>query len=131
MTKPLRIAVADGEVENRRYYERILPQMGHAVVGSVASACDLKDLCRNGSPDLIIVDEMLPGLCGGSGARGLTRMVDIPVVIVSSSDVLYEDLEIGYGNSVRYLVRPFKSSELASAIESASRHTSDLNSLYD
>ena len=31
MTKPLRIAVADDEVDMRDYFERILPRLGHTV----------------------------------------------------------------------------------------------------
>ena len=131
MIKHMRIAVADGDAENRRYYERILPQMGHTVVGTADSEVDLMELCRNRSPDLVIVDEMLPGL-GRKGEKSYSiPTVEVPLLIVSSSDTLQEDHHDGNSRCVQYLVRPFKTDDLESAIESASPHKAGLNTLYD
>jgi DNA-binding response OmpR family regulator len=127
MIEPLRIAIADGEAENCRYYGRILPQMGHTVAGTAASEAELQAVCREGKVDLFIVDEMLPGLHGLAGVSDLARQLGVPTLIVSSSDALDREQQSGFDQGFDYLIKPFKKAELESAIESAISHKIGLN----
>jgi CheY-like chemotaxis protein len=74
-----RILVVVDEVVTALELEGHLPQMGHEVAGVAHSGEEAVDMARNLSPDLILMDIMLPGEIDGIDAAGKIRQeLDIP-----------------------------------------------------
>ena len=64
MSRALRIAVADDELDMRDFFERMLPRCGHKVVSVAENGRQLIEHCRELHPDLIITDIKMPDLDG-------------------------------------------------------------------
>ena len=114
-TKSLRIVIADDEEFIREYFSRMLPRLGHQVVGIAADGQELVDICEAEKPDLIITDIQMPELSGIEAADEISKSQSIPIVIVSSHD----KPETDNPNIVGFLVKPFETAELAQAIARA------------
>ncbi|MFO0929565.1 MAG: response regulator [Gemmataceae bacterium] len=121
MSQCLRIAVADDEPDMRDYYRRILPRLGHRVVGVSATGAELLDQCRECRPDLVITDVKMPDMDGIEAAIRLTRDQPTPVIVVSA---LHDPETIGRATAeptVTYLAKPIRQAELGPVITQAVR----------
>lgn len=114
-TKSLRIVIADDEEYIRQYFSRMLPRLGHRVVGVAADGQELVDICAAEKPDLIITDIQMPELSGIEAADEISKSQSIPIIIVSSHD----KPETDNPHIVSFLVKPFETAELAEAIAKA------------
>lgn len=113
--KSLRIVVADDEEYIRQYFSRVLPRLGHQVVGNARNGRELVDICLTEKPDLIVTDMQMPELSGLEAAEEIAKSYSIPMIIVSSH---------GKPNSchpsvVAFVRKPFELDELAAAIANA------------
>ncbi|MEW4486477.1 response regulator [Thalassoglobus sp. JC818] len=124
MTKPLRIAVADDELEIREFFRRYLPRLGHSVVGEACNGKQLVELCKTSCPDLIITDLAMPEMDGIAAISALAHCSKSPVIIVSSQDPPTKPV---HSTVVAYLVKPIEGSELQAAIEKAVRSQSEIS----
>jgi len=115
VTKSLRIVVADDEAYIRQYFTRMLPRLGHQVVGVAANGRELVELCTEEEPDLIITDIRMPELSGIEAADEISKSQSIPIIIVSA----HEKPATDNPHIVGYLVKPFETEELANAIAKA------------
>ena len=115
VTKSLRIVIADDEEYIRQYFSRMLPRLGHQVVGVAADGQELVDICAAEKPDLIITDIQMPELSGIEAADEISKSQSIPIIIVSSHDKPETDNQ----NIVGFLVKPFETEQLANAIAKA------------
>jgi sigma-B regulation protein RsbU (phosphoserine phosphatase) len=116
MTQPLRIAVADDEQDMRDYFTRILPRLGHQVVGAASSGDDLVELCRATHPDLVITDIRMPDTDGIEAAKRICAEQPVPVILVSASNdpALIRRAEADH--IMGYLVKPITQADLGPAI---------------
>jgi AmiR/NasT family two-component response regulator len=121
MTNPLRIVVADDELDMRDYFRKILPRLGLTVVAAAETGAELIDLCRTHWPDLVITDIKMPGLDGIDAARKIYEEMPTPFILVSaySDSKLIERAEADH--ILSYLVKPIKQSDLETAIGLAVR----------
>lgn len=94
---------------------------------------ELRSLMKYGSPDLVVLDIMMPGEDGLSICRFLRETSNVPIIFLTA---LADDtdrivgLEIGADD---YLVKPFNPRELLARIRSVLRRTQSLppNKLLD
>ena len=121
MTPSLRIAIADDEPDMRRYFEKMLPRMGHKVVVTAASGRELVEQCLVAKPDLVITDIKMPELDGIQAADELFRHRPVPVILISAfhDEELIERAESDH--VLAYLVKPIKQAQLAPTIAIAIR----------
>lgn len=121
MSRALRIAVADDEVDMRDYFRKILPLLGHEVVAAVENGRQLVEQCRALRPDLVITDIKMPDMDGIDAAAQIYRDGPIPVILVSA----YHDAEFirraEADHILAYLVKPIKQADLEPAIGLAIR----------
>ncbi len=129
MTRPLRIAIADDELDMRDYFQRILPLLGHEVVAVAQDGRQLVELCRQYQPDLVITDIKMPDMDGIDAATHIYRDGPIPVILVSA----YHDAEFirraEADHILAYLVKPIKQSDLEPAIAIANRRFEQFEAL--
>jgi AmiR/NasT family two-component response regulator len=121
MTRSLRIAVADDELDMRDYFQKILPIHGHQVVAVAQTGRELVELCASTHPDLVITDIKMPDMDGIDAATQIYRKAAIPVILVSA----YHDPEFirraEADHIMAYLVKPIKQADLEPAIGIAVR----------
>jgi response regulator NasT len=129
MTRSLKIAVADDELDMRDYFRQFLPLLGHTVVGAAQTGRELLDLCAATSPDLVITDIKMPDMDGIDAAIQLYRQAPVPVILVSA----YHDHEFiqraSADHIMAYLVKPIKQADLEPAIGIAMRRFEQFQAL--
>jgi DNA-binding response OmpR family regulator len=120
MTARARIAVVDDEPRIRELLELALTHHGYEVRCAPDGAAGLA-LVRDWSPDLIVLDVMMPKVSGIELLPMLRRVSDAPVVMLSAKGEL-EDRVSGLEHGADdYLSKPFEISELLAHVEAKLR----------
>jgi len=117
MTKVL---VVDDEAIITMQLEERLRRMGYKVVGMAASGEEAIKKARRLTPDIILMDIVMPGKFNGIvAARQINEELHIPVIFITS----YADEKIigeaKLVNPYGYIVKPFNELELRAAMELA------------
>jgi len=97
----------------------MLTQLGYLVVGEAGDGQSAVNLARELKPDAVIMDIKMPDLDGIEAARILTQERIAPVLLLtaySDTELITRAREAGVAG---YLVKPFRESDLAPAIEIA------------
>ncbi len=129
MTRHLRIAVADDELDMRDYLQTILPCFGHVVVAVASTGRELVDKCRSERPDLVITDIKMTDMDGIDAACQIYKDSPIPVILVSA----YHDQDLVQRaeeeHILAFLVKPIKQADLEPAIAIAMRRFEQFQAL--
>ncbi len=106
------ILIVDDDVYIGNMVEEVLLQEGYEVsrAYSGTEAVLVLSACK---PDLILLDLMLPGL---SGEEVLTRIKNIPVIVVSAKVDVDNKVNLLLGGAVDYVTKPFDVKELLARI---------------
>lgn len=116
MKSGLRIVVADDEALIRRYFQEILPELGHEVVATASTGRELIEACRRVQPDLVISDIKMPEIDGIDVAREISEERPVPIILVSA----YHDPDLieraAASRVMSYLIKPIGRSDLETAI---------------
>jgi AmiR/NasT family two-component response regulator len=129
MSKSLRIAVADDELDMRDYFQRIIPLLGHQVVVVAENGERLIELCRTAKPDLVITDIKMPEMDGIEAAKRLSKEGPVPVILVSAHhDPEFID-RAAADHILAYLIKPIKQADLEPAITIAMRRFAQFQEL--
>jgi len=118
--QPERILIVDDDIDLCDLLKRYLSDNGYAV-SSVGSGQEMDQHLLEHSPQLIILDIMLPGEDGLSIARRLREASQIPVIMLSARGDEVDrilGLEMGADD---YLAKPFSSRELLARIRARLR----------
>ena len=113
VTPQKKILIVDEEPTSVTLLKKLLPQQ-YRILGATDGSIAL-DLARQGRPDLILLDVMMPGLDGFEVCRALKanpETADIPVIFLTS---LTEATTIATGfalGAVDYIVKPCNAIEL-------------------
>lgn len=122
MDKPPHIAVVDDHEEIRDLVVRYLSQHGCEVTAA-SDAADFRTQLALRSPDLVVLDVMMPGEDGLELCRFLRATTQIPIIFLTA---MAEDtdrivgLELGADD---YLVKPFNPRELLARIRAVLRRS--------
>ena len=120
MTK--KILVVDDEKRIVDILKAYLEKEGYAAIAAYDGRLAL-DLARSQSPDLIILDLMLPEVSGWDVCRELRRESDIPIIMLTARDDITEKivgLEIGADD---YVSKPFDPKEIVSRVRAVLRRS--------
>ena len=83
------------------------------------------------SPDLIILDLMLPFISGDELIRNIRKFSDVPVIVVSAKSLTFNKVELLRLGADDYLTKPFDLDELLARIErNLLRSQKDGNPMY-
>ncbi|MEY4915051.1 MAG: response receiver CheY associated with MCPs of class [Armatimonadota bacterium] len=119
MSSP-RILVADDEPALLRLLEFVLGRRGYMIQG-VTNGNAAVEVLKTESPDLVILDVMMPGLDGYevlTFVRETPRLEGLPVVMLTARAQL-DDIQRGLTlGADAYLAKPFDPEELLSVVES-------------
>ena len=114
----LRIMIVDDSSIIRKTTADILRKANYDVVAIAASALEAMDLIVSTSPNLIIVDVVMPEQSGLELARLLkTKMRDLSVIAMSSlndNQIIVEAISSGASD---FLVKPFEPNDLLKSVQ--------------
>ncbi len=119
MNKKL-ILIVDDEKEIREMLVSALSREGYETA-DCATAEEAADFLNGRTPDLILLDIMLPGIDGYSLLRKIRRESDMPVIFMSAkaeAEDRYEGFEAGGDD---YLIKPFFLRELMLRVKAVLR----------
>jgi AmiR/NasT family two-component response regulator len=115
--KRTRILIADDESLILMDLREMLTNLGYLVVGEANDGRSAVNMARELRPDLVIMDIKMPDMDGIEAAQVLTAEKVAPVLLLtaySQQDLIERAKEAGV---VGYLVKPFRESNLAPAVE--------------
>lgn len=107
-----KILVIDDDVYIGNMLEEVLLKEGYHVLRAY-SGTEALLLLSSHTPDLVLLDLMLPGL---SGEEILPRIAGIPVIVVSAKADVSEKVKLLQGGAADYITKPFDISELLARI---------------
>ncbi len=120
-----KILVIDDDEKLNRLLKRFLTDFDYTVFTAIDAHDGVKKM-RTVSPDLIILDVMLPGMSGFDVCRRIRQSSDIPIIMLTARGDLMDKvvgLELGADD---YLPKPFEPRELVARIQAVlrrARHT--------
>jgi two-component system, sensor histidine kinase and response regulator len=112
--KAKKILIVDDQLKNLQLTAQILREEGYLISLSQNGENAL-EILKNQTPDLILLDIMMPGLSGLDTCRRIkedARLADIPVIFLTAkreSDDVIDGFNAG---GVDYIVKPFRKQEL-------------------
>ncbi len=115
--KRKRILIADDESIILMDLREMLTNLGYLVVGEANDGQSAVNMARELRPDLVVMDIKMPDMDGIEAATVLTAEKIAPVLLLtaySQQDLIERAKDAGV---VGYLVKPFRESNLAPAIE--------------
>lgn len=135
---PTRLLLVDDEAALREPLAEYLSRQGF-VVTQASSAADARSRLRDETPELVLLDIMMPGEDGLSLCRHLVEARAIPTIFLTARGEATDrivGLEIGADD---YVVKPFEPRELVARIRSVLRRaargpvekTEELDFLFD
>ncbi len=107
-----KILVIDDDVYIGNMLEEVLLKEGYHVLRAY-SGTEALLLLSSHTPDLVLLDLMLPGL---SGEEVLPRITGIPVIVVSAKADVSEKVKLLQDGAADYITKPFDISELLARI---------------
>ena len=113
------IAMIDDDIHIGNMLEEVLTKAGYGILRAY-SGTEALMLLSNQTPDLVLLDLMLPGL---SGEQILPRIKNIPVIVVSAKIDVDHKVDLLLGGAVDYVTKPFNTKELLARIAVALRNT--------
>ena len=115
------ILVIDDEPELVRFVRRALEADGHHVSVALDGAIGL-GMAMNESPDLVVLDLLMPGVDGRAVLAALVAArSDIPVLVLSAEADVGARVEMLEAGAVDFLAKPFAVRELLARVRSRLR----------
>ena len=117
-----KILVVDDEKRIVEILKAYLERDGYRVIAAYDGRSAL-ELARNNSPDLIILDLMLPEISGWDVCRTLRKESDVPIIMLTARDETTDKivgLELGADD---YVTKPFDPKELVTRVRTVIRRS--------
>lgn len=116
-----KITIVEDEIDTAEMFAEMMRLAGHEVV-KTHSGVHAIDIILSETPDLVLLDVMMPDLSGLDVLRFMRRdprLENIPVVIISAK-TLEEDVQAGLeAGATIYLKKPIGYADLKSAVDKA------------
>lgn len=116
----MRILIADDDRPSLKMTAFLLREEGYTVF-TADNGIDALRMIDEKTPDLLVLDVMMPGMDGWEVTRQLRRSTNLPIIILSAkgetSDRVF-GLDLGADD---YLAKPFEPSELLARVRSVLR----------
>ncbi|QPK61849.1 SpoIIE family protein phosphatase [Methylomonas sp. LL1] len=129
----LKILIVDDEPANRILLERFLKNTGHQA-RSAGNGEEAIRLFRDKTPDLVIMDVMMPGMSGHEVTRQFRELSKerwIPVIMTSGLDSPEDQIEGLQAGGDDYIVKPINLSILRYKIQAMQRIAAMQNALFE
>ncbi len=115
-----KILVIEDEPDIADFIRRGLALKGYEVTVAPTGEQGL-DSARELSPDLVVLDLMLPGLDGVEVCRLLRRQSDLPIIMLTARDSVADKVDGLDAGADDYITKPFVFDELLARVRAALR----------
>ncbi len=112
------IAIIDDDIHIGNMLEEVFVKEGYGVLRAY-SGTEALMLLSSKTPDIVLLDLMLPGL---SGEEVLPKIKNIPVIVVSAKIDVDNKVELLLGGAADYVTKPFNTKELLARVSVALRN---------
>jgi two-component system, response regulator PdtaR len=112
----LRIAIADDDRSTRELLQALLSKLGHEVVVVADDGHSLIQKCAVTEPNLIITDNLMPGVTGVEAAAILYKQRPTPIILLSAHSDPELVIEAERKHVFMYLVKPLSEAHLTAAL---------------
>jgi len=115
-----KILIVDDDPNIRQLVNLYLEKEGFEVLMADRGDTALEQF-RKGTPDLILLDLMLPGMDGWQVCRAIRQISNIPIIMLSAKDETFDKvlgLELGADD---YVTKPFEGKELVARVKAVLR----------
>ncbi|MDE5770152.1 MAG: response regulator transcription factor [Ruminococcus sp.] len=106
------IAIIDDDIYINGMLSELLEKNNYITISAYSGTEALYMLSEN-KPDLILLDLMLPGLCG---EKVLPKIKDIPVIVMSAKADIDSKVKLLLDGASDYITKPFDTAELLARI---------------
>jgi response regulator NasT len=124
-----RVIIADDESLIRKDLREILTNLGYLVIAEAGDGRSTVNLARELRPDIVIMDIKMADMDGIEAAELLTKERIAPVLLLSAysqQELIQRARQAGVTG---YMVKPFRESDLAPAIEVALARFSEFRAM--
>ncbi len=121
-----RVLVVEDEPNLREPLVYLLEKEGYQVI-EAENGNDAVDSFRKNSPDLILLDLMLPGMSGNEVCRTIRLESQVPIIMITAKDTEIDKvvgLEIGADD---YVTKPYSTRELLARMKAVLRRGSEVS----
>jgi response regulator NasT len=129
MNRPLRVAVADDELDMREFLDEALRRLGHQVVAVAETGQQLVEACRGERPDLVITDIRMPEMDGLDAAQTIYNLRPVPIIVITAHHDGEFVARAQERHVLAFLVKPIDEADLAPAIAIALRRFDEFQAL--
>jgi len=114
------VLVVDDDDDTRRYLAALLKSLGYDVDGVGSGEEALAHLAARPTPDLMLLDLLLPQMSGLDFlAQARTRHPEVPVVVLSTEAQIKTVVDAVRRGAAQYVTKPFADAELERVVEAA------------
>ena len=121
-SKKVSVLVVDDDVRILRMMRRILELEGYQTLTASNGEAAL-NVFDEQSPDLMLLDIMMPGMDGYAVCRCIREFSQLPIIMVTAKDNDEEKVEGLDAGADDYMTKPFSSKELAARVRAVLRRT--------
>lgn len=117
----MRVMLVDDEPSFHVLVQSVCASVGHEFLG-VADPRDAAQAFREFSPDVALLDIMMPGMDGYQVCEALRALdADVPVIFLSAKSTVPDKREAFNRGADDYLVKPFEGEELLMRLDALQR----------
>lgn len=113
---PIRVAVAEDDIDTLRFLCALLPRIGCEVVAAAPAGPDFLAQLSRAAPDLLITDIRMPDMDGIELACAVNRDRPVPVILLSAHSDAESLARAEADYILAYLVKPVGEKDLRAAV---------------
>jgi len=117
------VMVVDDDVRILRMMRRMLELEGYRVITSPDGQTALETM-EHDTPDLLLLDIMLPGMEGHTVCRRIREFSQLPIIMVTAKGADEEKVKGLDAGADDYVTKPFSASELSARVRAVLRRSS-------
>lgn len=106
------ILIIDDDIHIGNMIEEVLTKEGYRILRAY-SGTEALYVLEGTKPDLVLLDLMLPGLCG---EEVLPKIKDIPVIVLSAKIDTDSKVDLLFSGAADYITKPFEIKELLARV---------------
>ncbi len=112
------ILIVEDDADINRLLSRILTASGYRTLPAF-SGTEARLLLQRETPDLILLDLMLPGISGEALLREIRENLrsDVPVLVLSAKSALQDKITLLKDGADDYITKPFEPEELLARVQ--------------